>query len=108
VLTTIERRFIRHWQEQREGGKLSYIILYSIVGTFISTLILSVFLVLFFQIVFGTFPFWIVVLSGFLISFLASWVTWNRNEQKLQRIIRREVEADGERADPESEPKLPG
>jgi hypothetical protein len=107
VLTTTERRFIRHWQEQREGGKLSYILLYSAVGTFIATIILSVFLVLFFQVVFGTFPFWMVVVSGFLISFISSWLTWNRNEQKLQRIIRREVKADERRTDQENEPKSP-
>ncbi|HSB91611.1 MAG TPA: hypothetical protein VLC28_00780 [Flavitalea sp.] len=108
MLTTTERRFIRQWQEQREGGKLSYILLYTVVGTFIATLILSVFLVLFFQVVFGTFPFWIVVLSGFMISLVASWLTWHRNEQKLQQIIRREVDADAKLNDRGSEPKVPG
>ena len=108
MLTTTERRFIRLWQEQREGGKLSYIILYSVVGTFIATIILSVFLVLFFQVVFGTFPFWIVVLSGFLISLVSSWVTWNRNEQKLKKIIHREVDADADSPNRGSEPKVPG
>ena len=107
MLTTTERRFIRLWQEQREGGKLSYIILYSVVGTFIATIILSVFLVLFFQVVFGTFPFWIVVLSGFLISLVSSWVTWNRNEQKLKKIIHREVDADADSPNGGSEPKVP-
>ena len=107
MLTTTERRFIRQWEEQREGGKLSYILLYSIVGTFIATLILSVFLVLFFQIVFGTFPFWMVVVSGFLISLGTAWFTWNRNEQKLQQIIRREVDADEGATDQEIEPKVP-
>ena len=108
MLTTTERRFIRLWQEQREGGKLSYILLYSVVGTFIATIILSVFLVLFFQVVFGTFPFWIVVLSGFLISLVSSWVTWNRNEQKLKKIIHREVDADADSPNGGSEPKVPG
>jgi high-affinity Fe2+/Pb2+ permease len=107
VLTTTERRFIRLWQEQREGGKLSYILLYSVVGTFIATIILSVFLVLFFQVVFGTFPFWIVVLSGFLISLVSSWATWNRNEQKLRNIINREVDADADSPNRGSEPKVP-
>jgi len=107
VLTTTERRFIRLWQEQREGGKLSYILLYSVVGTFIATIILSVFLVLFFQVVFGTFPFWIVVLSGFLISLVSSWLTWNRNEQKLKKIIHREVDADADSPNRGSEPKVP-
>ena len=107
MLTTTERRFIRLWQEQREGGKLSYILLYSVVGTFIATIILSVFLVLFFQVVFGTFPFWFVVLSGFLISLVSSWVTWNRNEQKLKKIIHREVDADADSPNGGSEPKVP-
>ena len=107
MLTTTERRFIRLWQEQREGGKLSYILLYSVVGTFIATIILSVFLVLFFQVVFGTFPFWIVVLSGFLISLVSSWLTWNRNEQKLKKIIHREVDADADSPNRGSEPKVP-
>lgn len=107
MLTTTERRFIRHWEEQREGGKLSYILLYSIVGTFIVTLILSVFLVLFFQIVFGSFPFWTVVLSGFIISLASSWISWNRNERRLQDIIRREIQSNGGRPDRGSEPIVP-
>lgn len=107
MLTTTERRFIRQWEEQREGGKLSYILLYTVLGTFIATLILSVFLVLFFQVVFGTFPFWMVVSSGFLISLCTSWFTWKKNEQKLQQIIRREVDADAGASDPGNEPKVP-
>ena len=107
MLTTTERRFIRNWQEQREGGKLSYILLYTVVGTFIATIILSVFLVLFFQVVFGSFPFWLVLISGFLISFISSWINWNRNEQKLQQIIRREIKADEHRTDQENGTKSP-
>lgn len=106
MLTTTERRFIRYWQEQREGGRASYIALYAIIGTFIVTLILSVFLVLFFQIVFGTFPFYLVVIAGFLISLVSALVTWSRNEQKLQRIIRREVDADSARPDQETGPTI--
>lgn len=94
MLTSKERRFIRYWEEQRKGGKGSYILLYTVVGTFIVTLILSVFLVLFFQIVFGSIFFWAVCISGLVISLLASLITWNRNEKRLQEIIRREIDAD--------------
>ena len=48
------------------------------------------------------------VLSGFLISLVSSWVTWNRNEQKLKKIIHREVDADADSPNGGSEPKVPG
>lgn len=99
MLTSKERRFIRYWEEQREGGRASYVVLYTVVGTFIVTLILSVFLVLFFQIVFGSIFFWAVCISGFVISILSSIITWNRNEKRLQDIIRREIDADEIRTD---------
>ncbi len=92
MLSLKEKRFIRYWQEQREGGRGSYYLLYIIVGTFIITLILSVFLVLFFQITFGNLFFWIVLAGGILLSSILTIYTWAKNERKLQHLIKREIE----------------
>ncbi|MBC7827940.1 MAG: hypothetical protein H7122_09350 [Chitinophagaceae bacterium] len=92
MLNTSEKRFIRYWQEQRTGGRWSYYTLYIVIGTFIATIIFSTFLFLFFQIVFGSISFWMALLTAFLISSLATVLTWSSNEKKFKKIIRREIE----------------
>lgn len=83
-----ERRFIKYWTEQRSGGKASYIIIFSLVGTFIGTIIISVFLFLFFQYTLSI-TFLVVVASAFLISLVLSWTSWNRNERQYNDIRNR-------------------
>jgi VIT1/CCC1 family predicted Fe2+/Mn2+ transporter len=92
LLSTSEKRFIRYWQEQRTGGRWSYYALYIAIGTFIGTIILSTFLFLFFQVIFGTLSFWIALSVAFLISSVATILTWSSNEKKFKRIVRREME----------------
>jgi hypothetical protein len=92
LLTSTEKRFIRHWQEQRTGGRWSYYALYIIVGTFIATLIFSTFLFLFFRFVFGSYTFWIALSAGLIVSCIATIFTWSSNEKKFKQIIRREMD----------------
>lgn len=92
LLSTSEKRFVRYWQEQRTGGRWSYYALYIAVGTFIGTIILSTFLFLFLQAIFGSLSFWIVLSSSFLISGVATILTWSANEKKFKKIVRREMD----------------
>ena len=89
MLTAAEKRFLRHWIEQREGGRAAYYMLYISVGTFIFTLILSVFLFLFFNLGFGSLYFWIVFLGGLAISITTTLITWRNNERRFQRLIQK-------------------
>lgn len=91
MLSTTEKRFIRYWEEQRTGGRWSYYALYIIVGTLIATLILSTFLFLFFKTFFGSLTFWVALSSAFILSCVATVVTWTFNEKKFKQIIRREM-----------------
>ena len=92
MLTTTEKRFIRYWQDQRKGGRWSYYLLYIIVGTFICSLILSIFLYLFFQIVLGSSFLWFVFTSGFVLSAALTLFSWRNGEKKFRRIIKREID----------------
>ena len=91
MLSTKEKRFIRHWEDQRKGGKWSYLSLYIVIGTFIVTVILSVFLLIFLRITFGSLFFWIVFIGGLSISTALSLYSWYSNEKRLRELIRREV-----------------
>lgn len=92
MISTSEKRFIRYWEEQRTGGRWSYYALYIIIGTLLATIILSTFLFLFFQVIFGSLSFWVALFAGFLISFIATVLTWSSNEKKFKKIIRREID----------------
>ena len=91
MLSSSEKRFIRYWQEQRTGGRWSYYAIYIAIGTFIATIILSTFLFLFFQVIFGSYSFWVALFVAFLISSTATMFTWASNEKKFKAIIHREV-----------------
>ena len=86
MLTAKELRFRKFWQEQREGGKTKYILLYTIVGMFMLSLIISVLLLLFYNFYPGTAAFWIVPASALVVSFIYSWFTWQKNEGKWNKM----------------------
>lgn len=102
MLSTTERRFIRYWEEQRTGGRWSYYALYIFIGTFIATVIFSTFLFLFFQVIFGSFTFWIALFTAILLSSIATTISWASNEKKFRKIIRREIGQDGKNIFPDS------
>lgn len=94
MLTNIERRFLRHWEEQRTGGKTSYLFQYTLVGTFLGTLLSSIFLLLFFNIYYASPAFWMVPSSAFICSIAFSAGSWYSNEKKWKQIIKREMKAE--------------
>lgn len=87
MITPEERRFLKFWMEQREGGKKSYLLHYLLVGTFIFTLILSVITFLFFQVLFGSWAFWAILISGVIISFILVSRSWNKNEARFRGLV---------------------
>jgi len=89
VLTVTEKRFIKHWEEQREGGRVKYYLLYIISGTFVAILVLS-----FLSLMLGLgFPenLWWIVIGSFCIVTVATVFTWWLNEKRFKKIIQREV-----------------
>ena len=100
MLTTAEKRFIKYWEEQRKGGRLSYYLLYILAGTFIASIVLS-FLSGMFLIGFpNNLPY--IILGSLLIVTVATILTWTNNEKRFRRIIQREVE-EGKRKDEENQ-----
>ena len=89
MITPEDRRFLKQWMEQREGGKKSYLLHFVLVGAFIFTLIISVITFLFFQVVFGTWLFWLILGIGFLGSYLLVLLSWNKNEKRFKVLVQR-------------------
>ena len=87
MLTAAEKRFIKSWEEQRQGGKVKYYLLYILVGTFPAILVLS-----FLASIFGFFhKLWITITLSFIIVTIATIRAWAANERKFKGIIQREV-----------------
>ena len=84
--TAKELRFKKYWEEQREGGKIKYILLYTFVGTFMLSLIISVLLLLFYNLYPGTPAFWIVPCTALLLSFLYAFFSWGNNERRWKKF----------------------
>lgn len=90
MISREEKRFIRSWEEQREGGKWSYYLLYTFVGGFIISLLTYILLLWFLQIRVPK-PYWLIPAIGLLAGALISVTVWRVNERRFKRIIRREV-----------------
>jgi Ca2+-dependent lipid-binding protein len=92
VLTSAEKRFIKYWEEQRTGGKIKYYLLYILAGTFIASLVIS----FLYTVLISVFLDWvwgegtIVIISFVLVTFLTV-MTWDKNEKRFKRIIKREI-----------------
>jgi hypothetical protein len=90
LITREEKRFIRFWQDQRQGGKWSYYLLYTFGGGFIISL-LAYILILWILHIRVPKPYWLLPLFGVAASAAISVIVWNRNEKRFKKIIRREV-----------------
>ena len=93
AITPAERRFLRSWEEQRQGGKAGFIATYTFGYTlviFISGIALGLFL----NIPFIRFS-WLLIMAISSIggAFLIALIMWSRQQQKWRTIINREVAA---------------
>jgi len=88
-----ERRFLRSWEEQRQDGKRSFVLTYTI-GLFILYFMIGVAIGLF-----SGLPFikvWLLLgwgLSSLLLAFISSFLYWRQKEKKFTQIIQREMKA---------------
>ncbi|RYF98951.1 MAG: hypothetical protein EOO02_17915, partial [Chitinophagaceae bacterium] len=90
MITPAEKRFIRSWEEQREGGKGSYCLLYTVGGGFIIAIVTYILLLWILQIRVPR-PLWMVPAVSFVLGAIVSVIAWNMNEGRFKRIIRREI-----------------
>jgi hypothetical protein len=93
LITRREKRFIRSWQEQREGGKWTYYLLYTFAGGFIISL-LSYILILWILQIRVPKPYWILPVFGVSAAAVIAVLVWRTNEKKFKGIIRREIKLD--------------
>jgi len=93
MLTVTEKRFVRGWQDQRKGGRWLYFVLYSMIGTFLFTILLSIVLLIFFGIFYESPVYWILPVSSFIISVVFTMISWHTNEKKFKKLVRREIQA---------------
>jgi protein-S-isoprenylcysteine O-methyltransferase Ste14 len=93
AISTDERRFLRSWEEQREGGKWTYVGTYTF-GFTIMLFLGSIALGLFMSLPFVK-PIWLILISIFSVvgGFLLSIGVWQHNERKFRKIIKRETSA---------------
>jgi hypothetical protein len=92
MLSAKEKRFIKYWEEQRKGGKYAYYLLYILGGTFIISLLIFILLLFILQVSFAAVMLWTVPATGFVLAVVLTLFTWQSNEKKFKRIIRREVD----------------
>jgi hypothetical protein len=94
-LSPAERRFLRQWEEQRRGGKASFVAIYTF-GYFLFIFMSGVAL--------GLFSGLRILRPGLLIGWvavslvggvIAAFISWQRFQRRFQAIVRREV-AEGE------------
>lgn len=95
MLTTTEKRFIKYWEDQRQGGRIKYYLLYIITGSFVATLVLS-FLTLMVGIDLPA-SLVLIAVGSFCIVTIATILSWWYNEKKFKKIIQREIREGRER-----------
>ena len=93
AITPAERRFLRSWEEQRNGGKASYVATYTFAYTLVIYLT-GIALGLFLNIPFIRFL-WLMLMAMVSIAgaFLISMMIWKRQQKKWRSIINRELTA---------------
>jgi len=91
MITSEEKRFIRYWEDQREDGQLSYFLQYTLVGGFIMSLFVFIAIFFFLNFYVSIFILIIVPVSCIIASSLLTHYSWVKNEKRLRRIIKREV-----------------
>lgn len=89
MLTATEKRFIKYWEDQRQGGRIKYSLLYIITGSFVATLVLSFLLLM----VGVDLPnnLVLIAIGSFCIVTFATLFSWWYNEKKFKKIIQREI-----------------
>jgi Flp pilus assembly protein TadB len=90
-LTSAERRFIRSWEEQRNGGRPAFVALYTMAYFFVAFLC-SVALALFLSLPVIKIV-WLVAIAVFslVLAFGLASLSWKQKQKRFSGIIRRET-----------------
>ena len=95
MLTKQERRFIRHWEEQRSGSRAGYYVLYILIWFFVALLFLFFLLNNLTQIHRNRPQYlYIILVAAIIISITATHGSYLLNERRFKKIIRREIAED--------------
>jgi peptidoglycan/LPS O-acetylase OafA/YrhL len=89
MLTATEKRFIKYWEDQREGGRIKYYVLYILTGSIVGIIVLS-----FLSLMLGwNFPnnLWMIIAASVVLVTAITVLTWWFNEKKFKAIIQREI-----------------
>ncbi len=101
ALSPDERRFLKSWEEQRKGGKASFVGVYTF-GLFILFYLASIALGLFSGVPFIKLIWLSLIGVGALVgAFVLSLVLWSWQQKKFSAIIRRELAASMKKELPE-------
>jgi hypothetical protein len=91
AISSDERRFLRSWEEQREGGKAGYVATYTFGLTFVIFLS-SIAVGLFANLPFIKLYLLVIISVASLVSaFFISVVMWNTKQKRFRDIINREL-----------------
>ncbi len=86
-LTASDKRFLKYWEEQREGGRKIFVVIYS-VGLTVLVFLSAVALGLFMNLPFIKFDILgIVAISSVVSAIALSFFIWHRQEKKYQRLL---------------------
>jgi fatty acid desaturase len=91
ALSPDERRFLKSWEEQRKGGKASFVGVYTF-GLFILFYLAAIALGLFSGVPFIK-VIWLLLIGIFALAgaFFLSLFLWNRQQKKFSTIVKREL-----------------
>lgn len=93
ALSPEERRFVKNWEDQRRGGKASF------VGTYTFGLFFLLYLTFIALGLFSALPFikfhWLAVIAvvSLIGAIMLSFFLWNWQQKKFRTIIKREIKA---------------
>ncbi|WP_276480884.1 hypothetical protein [Paraflavitalea pollutisoli] len=89
MLSPKEKRFVKYWEEQRTGGRVSYFALYIPVITLITAIVCSFLFSMISMI--GLSYFVSVGILSLVFGIAITVYTWLHNERRFKGIIKREI-----------------
>ncbi|MEP6616455.1 MAG: hypothetical protein ABJA57_07740 [Ginsengibacter sp.] len=98
MLTTTEKTFIRHWQEQKEGPRWKYYLQYIIAWMVVIFLSLLFILKLMMaeRDMGGLTSFYIVLPLSVVLAVVTTHLVYQKNEKKLQRLLQKQNKGNGQ------------
>ncbi|NOT51819.1 MAG: hypothetical protein HOP10_11150 [Chitinophagaceae bacterium] len=95
MLSAKEKRFLKYWDDQKTGGKWSYILVYTIgwgfliffvpmIISYMSYMYASVHLYVLLGL--SIVPIWILIVFSLAVGCVISFFQWDRNEGKYRKI----------------------